>query len=69
LKGIFREFLRRKEHLAVVVDEFGSFAGVISLEDILEALIGHEIMDEGDEVEDMRAYARKASPHTTDGLR
>ena len=62
LKTLFGKFLRRKEHLAVVVDEFGSFAGIISLEDILETLIGHEIMDEADEVEDMRDFARKSTP-------
>lgn len=63
LKTVFRTLLQRKEHIAVVVDEFGSFAGIISLEDILETLIGHEIMDEGDQVEDMRDFARKSTPN------
>jgi CBS domain containing-hemolysin-like protein len=52
-------FLRKRIHMAVVVDEFGSFAGVLTLEDVLESLIGHEIVDEGDTVADMREYARR----------
>lgn len=59
VKHALKQFLSRHEHLAVVVDEFGSFAGVLTLEDAIETLIGQEIMDEADEVEDMRALARK----------
>jgi CBS domain containing-hemolysin-like protein len=59
VKHALKQFLSRHEHLAVVVDEFGSFAGVLTLEDAIETLIGHEIMDEADEVEDMRALAKK----------
>lgn len=57
LRKVFRRFLRNREHLAVVVDEYGSFAGIVTLEDILETLIGSEIMDEVDEVADMRRLA------------
>ena len=63
VKRLYVLFLRKREHLAVAVDEFGSFAGVVTLEDVLETLIGHEIMDEVDEVEDLRDYARKTSRH------
>jgi len=59
VKRALATFLKRKEHLAAVVDEFGSFAGVITLEDAIETLIGQEIMDEADEVEDLRDFARK----------
>ncbi|MFP4261610.1 MAG: CNNM domain-containing protein [Opitutales bacterium] len=58
IKRAFAMFLRRRAHLAMVVDEFGSFSGVLTLEDVIESLIGHEIMDEGDSVEDLRDFAR-----------
>lgn len=59
LKGAMSIFLKEREHLAVVIDEFGIFMGVITLEDVVESLIGLEIMDEADDVEDMRMLARE----------
>jgi putative hemolysin len=50
LTELLEEFRKRKRHLAVVVDEFGSTAGVITVEDVLEQLVG-EIEDELDELE------------------
>ena len=58
LKKLFLRFLKEREHMAIVVDEFGGFAGVVTLEDVIETMIGHEIMDEIDKVEDMRKLAR-----------
>ncbi len=52
------EFFERRRHLFVVVDEYGSFTGVISLEDIIEEIMGQEIMDETDPVKSMRELAR-----------
>jgi len=59
LDKVLKMFLDRAEHLFVVVDEFGGLAGVISLEDVLEEILGREIMDEFDQVEDMRKLAQK----------
>jgi len=59
LQKVLKMFLDRAEHLFVVVDEFGGVAGVISLEDILEEILGREIIDEFDQVTDMRRLARK----------
>ncbi|MBN2069033.1 MAG: HlyC/CorC family transporter [Opitutales bacterium] len=53
-------FLRKRIHIAAVVDEFGSFSGVLTLEDVIETLIGHEIVDESDTVEDLRLFARES---------
>ncbi len=50
---------QRRKHLAVVVDEFGSVLGVITLEDVLETLLGLEIMDESDAAPDLQALARQ----------
>ncbi len=54
---LLKSFQRNREHLAIVVDEYGGMAGVISLEDILEQLVG-EIVDEFDKDVDMRVKAR-----------
>jgi CBS domain containing-hemolysin-like protein len=51
------QFIKRKDHLFIVVDEYGSTGGLVSLEDTIETLLGVEIVDEFDSVEDMRAYA------------
>ena len=53
------QFILRKEHLFIVVDEFGGTAGIVTLEDTIETLLGVEIVDESDSVEDMRRLARR----------
>jgi CBS domain containing-hemolysin-like protein len=53
------EFLRKKEHIFLVVDEYGTTQGIITLEDAMETLLGAEIVDESDSVEDMRQLARE----------
>ncbi len=59
LGSIWREFLNRREHLALVVDEFGAVVGLVSLEDVMETVLGVEIVDELDHVEDLRATATR----------
>ena len=49
--------LRNKQHIACVIDEYGSFQGIITLEDIIETIVGLEIMDERDDVADLRQLA------------
>ncbi|MFT6275998.1 MAG: CBS domain containing-hemolysin-like protein [Halioglobus sp.] len=51
-------FIKRREHLFVVEDEYGQTAGIVTLEDAVETLLGREIMDESDTVEDMQELAR-----------
>jgi len=58
LNKVLKMFLDRSEHLFVVIDEFGGLAGVISLEDVLEEILGREILDEFDKVSDMRKLAQ-----------
>ena len=53
------KLLGKREHMLLVVDEYGGTEGVITLEDILETMLGVEILDESDTEEDMRDYARK----------
>jgi len=52
-------FIQRRKHLFGVIDEFGHIIGIVALEDVLESLIGEEIVDETDKVVDMREVARK----------
>jgi CBS domain containing-hemolysin-like protein len=59
VSSALEKLLGKREHMMLVVDEYGGTAGVVTLEDVLETLLGVEILDESDAVEDMREYARK----------
>ena len=56
---LFNQFLETREHIALVVDEFGSVLGIITLEDIIETILGTDIVDESDDTDNMQALARK----------
>jgi CBS domain containing-hemolysin-like protein len=58
LNRILMEFFEQRIHLFIVVDEYGSVTGVISLEDIIEEIVGREIIDESDKAGNLREYAR-----------
>lgn len=58
LDAVLAKMLGKKMHLAMVVDEFKSFRGVISSEDIIEEILGTEIVDEYDKIPNMRDRAR-----------
>lgn len=57
LDAVLGQFIKTKMHLFIVINDFGGFEGVVTLEDIIEEIIGEEIMDEGDEVADLRSVA------------
>jgi CBS domain containing-hemolysin-like protein len=57
--NLLSSFLRRKEHLYMVVDEYGGIMGLVTLEDVLESLVGSEIVDETDTIADLQVLARR----------
>ena len=56
---IWERFLEKKEHISVILDEYGSVRGIVTLEDVIETMLGQEIVDERDEVVDMQEYAKE----------
>ena len=66
LDRILQMFLDRRQHLFAVIDEYGGLAGVLTLEDVLEEILGSEIVDESDRVDDLRELARRRRQQTMD---
>ena len=56
---LFEIFIKHKNHISIVIDEYGNNIGLVTMEDIIETLLGLEIMDESDNIEDMQLMARK----------
>ena len=56
---IFDQLLKQKSQISIVIDEYGCFQGILTLEDVIETIFGLEIIDENDEVTDMQQYARE----------
>ena len=56
---LFDLFVKERSHMAVIIDEYGHTIGLVTMEDIIETLMGLEIMDESDNVEDMQVLARE----------
>ena len=59
VSDIWEALLKSKDQIAVIIDDYGCFQGVITLEDIMETILGMEIIDENDTVTDMQQYARE----------
>mgnify|MGYP001009082383 CR=1 FL=1 len=57
---LFEQLVESRNHMALVVDEYGSVSGLVTMEDVIETLLGLEIMDESDNVSDLQLLARRS---------
>jgi CBS domain containing-hemolysin-like protein len=55
---VFDKLIKEREHISMVTDEYGTVRGIVTMEDIIETLLGREIMDETDTVKDMQVLAK-----------
>ncbi len=58
---LFDQLIKKREHISLVVDNTKATIGIVTLEDIIETILGYEIVDENDKVEDMQMLAKKIS--------
>lgn len=66
VSDIWQRLLERKEHISVITDEYGCMRGIVTMEDVIESMLGVEIVDECDTTEDLQAMAREK--FSTEGL-
>ena len=59
LPELFNRLMESREHMALVIDEYGGTGGLVTMEDVIESLLGLEIMDEADDIADMQTLARE----------
>ena len=59
VSDIWEKLIEKKEQISAILDEYGSLRGIVTMEDVIETMLGHEIVDEKDEVVDMQEYAKE----------
>lgn len=59
VSDIWQKMLEKKEHISVITDEYGCMRGIVTMEDVIETMLGVEIVDECDTIDDLQAMARE----------
>ena len=60
-RAYWEKMLEKREHISIILDEYGCLRGVVSMEDVIETMTGVEIVDEDDVAVDMQAFAKEKS--------
>ena len=63
VEQLMSQLIRERQHMALVYDEYGSWLGVVTMEDVIESIIGQPIMDETDDIPNMRRFAKRRWEH------
>lgn len=63
VEQLMSQLMREQQHLCLVYDEYGSWLGLVTMEDVIEAIIGQPIMDETDDIPNMRRFAKRRWEH------
>jgi CBS domain containing-hemolysin-like protein len=59
VSDIWEKMLEKKEHISVITDEYGCMRGLVTMEDVIETMLGVEIVDENDDTADLQVLARE----------
>jgi CBS domain containing-hemolysin-like protein len=57
--NLFNDFIQKREHIALVINEYDTMSGIVTMEDVIETLLGAEIVDETDKIVDLQDMAKK----------
>jgi CBS domain containing-hemolysin-like protein len=63
VEQLMSQFMRERQHMALVYDEYGSWMGIVTMEDVIESILGQPIMDETDDIPNMRRLAKRRWEH------
>lgn len=59
VSDIWKALIEKKEHISVITDEYGCMRGIVTMEDVIETMLGVEIIDECDTAPDLQAVAKE----------
>ncbi|MGG2395778.1 CNNM domain-containing protein [Pseudomonas sp. SH1-B] len=69
VENLMTQLMHERQHMCLVYDEFGSWRGLVTLEDIMETIIGKPILDETDDIPNMRRFAKRRWEHRIKAIR
>ncbi|MDP5135673.1 CNNM domain-containing protein [Rheinheimera baltica] len=68
VEQLMSQLMHERQHLCLVYDEYGSWLGLVTMEDVIETIIGQPIMDETDDIPNMRRFAKRRWAHKLKNL-